>query len=156
MIICIVRLLVLVQLGILAATAVWAQAPAIPVPSPDMAAAPRVYTIKDLLQAAEKYVAENSASGFFNFNDPQSGQTRKLRLLRVREPSAVTGNINSLCADFQESETGYLLDIDFDIVLQAPEIKIVAVLIHKDNGTERFSYDASRQRVMNSPVVAAP
>jgi hypothetical protein len=103
----------------------------------------------DAIRAAMKdYVMDKSkATGTFDVVDPETGKTRKLELIRVHERVGKTGNYYYSCADFKDTETGQMLDLDLDVEDQGGKLSVVDVRIHKLEGKERYTYDANDNRI---------
>ncbi len=101
-------------------------------------------TPEALRSTIRNYVdAEEQSKGFFSVVDPKTGAARKLKLERVHERVGKTGNYYYSCADLKDTETGDLLDLDFDVSDANNELKVVDIRIHKDNGKPRYTYDAN-------------
>lgn len=103
----------------------------------------------DAIRAAmEGYVMETSkATGTFDVMDPETGTTRRLELLRVHERVGKTGNYYYSCADFKDTETGQMLDLDLDVQDWGGALSVADVRIHKVDGKERYTYDANDNRI---------
>lgn len=103
----------------------------------------------DAIRAAMKdYVAEESkATGTFDIVDPETGKTRKLELIRVHERVGKTGDYYYSCADFKDTESGQLLDLDLDVEDKGGNLSVVDVRIHKLEGKERYTYDEHDNRI---------
>ncbi len=103
----------------------------------------------DAIRSAMKdYVMEKSkATSTFDVLDPEVGKTRKLELLRVHERVGKTGNYYYSCADFKDTETGQMLDLDLDIEDKGGKLSVADVRIHKLEGKERYTYDANDNRI---------
>jgi len=90
---------------------------------------------------------ESEATGTLDVLDPETGQTRQLELVRVHERVGKTGNYYYSCADFKDIKTGQLLDLDLDVEDNAGQLSVVDVRIHKEDGVERYTYDANDNRI---------
>jgi len=107
--------------------------------------APSTYAIR---KAMKDYVKEKSkATGTFDVSDPETGKTRRLKLLRVHERVGKSGDYYYSCADFKDTETGRMLDLDLDVEDQGGKLRVVDVRIHKVNGKERYTYDENDNRI---------
>lgn len=107
----------------------------------------------DIRNAMKNYVMETSkATGAFDVADPETGQIRKLELIRVHERVGKTGNYYYSCADFKDTVSGEMLDLDLDVADNNGQLSVVDTRIHKVNGKERYTYDANDNRI---PVAAA-
>ncbi len=92
-------------------------------------------TIRQYIQHQEKSL------GSFTIADPkEKGKLRTLALIRVHERVGKTGNYYYSCTDMKDIATGDQLDLDFDVSDSEKRLKVVAVRIHKDNGTPRYTY----------------
>jgi hypothetical protein len=98
-------------------------------------------TIRDHIANQEK------EKGAFTVVDERTGEIRQLELVQVHERVGKTGDFYYSCTDMKDVQTGDLLDLDFDVQGGGGDLKIVAVRIHKDNGTPRYTYDANDQRI---------
>lgn len=103
----------------------------------------------DAVRAAMKnYVMDKSkATGTFDVTDPEAGKTRKLELLKVHERVGKTGDYYYSCADFKDTETGQMLDLDLDVQDKGGKLSVVDVRIHKLEGKERYTYNADDNRI---------
>ena len=102
----------------------------------------------DIRAAMKNYVMDKSmATGAFDALDPETGKTRKLELLKVHERVGKTGDYYYSCADFKDTETGQMLDLDLDVQDKGGELSVVDVRIHKLEGKERYTYDENDNRI---------
>ena len=101
----------------------------------------------DIRNAMKSYVESNLQDGTFNVPDEETGKPRKLRLIRVHERVGKTGSYYYSCADFKDTESDDLLDLDLDVEDQSGTLKVVDVRIHKVNGKERYTYDENDNRI---------
>ena len=103
----------------------------------------------DTIRAAMKdHVMEKSkATGTFDVPDPETGTTRKLELVRVHDRVGKTGDYYYSCADFKDTESGQMLDLDLDVEDKGGNLSVVDVRIHKLEGKERYTYDENDNRV---------
>ena len=86
-------------------------------------------------------------TGTFDVADPETGKTRKLELIRVHDRVGKTGDYYYSCADFKDTETGQMLDLDLDVEDKAGNLSVVDVRIHKEDGKERYTYDENDNRI---------
>src|SRR3989338_4813622 len=121
-----------------------------------IALVPLVYaepTPEALRDTIRDYVAnEEKSKGAFEIMDERTGDLRQLEFVRVHERVGKTGDYYYSCTDMKDVKTGDLLDLDFDVSDQNGIFSVVAVRIHKDNGTPRYTYDDNDNRI---PVSAA-
>lgn len=102
----------------------------------------------DIRAAMTNYVLDQSrATGTFDVVDPETGKARKLELIRVHERVGKTGDYYYSCADFKDTETGQMLDLDLDVEDKGGKLSVVDVRIHKLEGTERYTYDENDNRI---------
>lgn len=102
----------------------------------------------DIRSAMQKYVTDQSkATGTFDVLDPETGAMRKLELIRVHDRVGKTGNYYYSCADFKDTETGQMLDLDLDVEDQGGTLSVADVRIHKLEGKERYTYDEHDNRI---------
>jgi hypothetical protein len=105
-------------------------------------------TAQNIRQTMKDYVLEKSKkTGTFDLYDTETGKTRKLSLVRVHERVGKTGDYYYSCADFTDTETGKLLDLDLDVEHKNGELSVVDVRIHKVSGKERYTYDEDDNRI---------
>jgi len=104
----------------------------------------------DQIRAAMSgYVAEESKkTGTFDFSDKETGKTRKLSLVKVHERVGKTGNYYYSCADFKDTESNEMLDLDLDVASKDGKLSVADVRIHKVSGKERYTYDANDNRIL--------
>lgn len=102
----------------------------------------------DIRAAMKNHVMDKSrATGAFDVLDPETGKTRKLELLKVHERVGKTGDYYYSCADFKDTETGQMLDLDLDVQDKGGKLSVVDVRIHKLEGKERYTYDENDNRI---------
>ena len=112
------------------------------------AAAVKTPSADDIRTTMKNYVMDQSkATGTFDIADPETGTTRKLQLIRVHERVGKTGNYYYSCADFKDTTSGEMLDLDLDVQDQNGVLKVADVRIHKLNEKERYTYDANDNRI---------
>jgi hypothetical protein len=90
---------------------------------------------------------KSKATGTFDVLDPKIGKMRKLELLKVHERVGKTGDYYYSCADFKDTETGQMLDLDLDVQDKGGKLSVVDVRIHKLEGKERYTYDENDNRI---------
>ncbi len=103
----------------------------------------------DQIRAAmSDYVKEKSKkTGTFDVYDKEAGKTRKLSLIRVHERVGKTGDYYYSCADFKDTESKEMLDLDLDVEHKNEKLSVKDVRIHKVNGKERYTYDKNDNRI---------
>lgn len=103
----------------------------------------------DQIRAAMSgYVAETSKkTGTFDVYDKEAGKTRNLSLIKVHERAGKTGNYYYSCADFRDTGSNEMLDLDLDVANNNGELSVKDVRIHKVSGKERYTYDANDNRI---------
>lgn len=102
----------------------------------------------EIRTAMKNYVTEKSKeTGTFDVKDPQAGALRKLNLERIHERVGKTGNYYYSCADFKDTVSGEMLDLDLDVQEKDGKLNVVDVRIHKVNGKERYTYDENDNRI---------
>lgn len=105
-------------------------------------------TAEDIRQTMKSHVLEQSSeTETFDVYDPETGNTRKLSLLKVHERVGKTGDYYYSCADFEDTGTGEKLDLDLDVEDADGELSVVDVRIHKLDGKERYTYDENDNRI---------
>jgi len=106
----------------------------------------------DIKATMKSYVMDKQkSSGTFNVMDADTGAERKLTLTRVHTRVGKTGDYYYSCADFKDTESGELLDLDLDVKDSGGSLSVVDVRIHKVGGTARYTYDSKDNRV---PLIA--
>ena len=101
----------------------------------------------EIRDTMKNHVLNNYSGGTFQVKDSETGGTRKLQLVRVHERVGKTGEYYYSCADFKDTETGELLDLDLDVENEGGALKVVDVRIHKVGGVERYTYDENDNRI---------
>ena len=105
-------------------------------------------TAKDIKDTMRNYVAEKSKkAGTFKIMDPETGKERSLKLKRIHDRVGKTGNYYYSCADFVDTDSGELLDLDIDVEHKDGNLRVVDVRIHKVEGKERYTYDENDNRI---------
>lgn len=105
-------------------------------------------TREDIRTAMKDYVVkESEETGTFDILDPETGTLRNLTLVRVHERVGKTGDYYYSCADFTDTNTGELLDLDLDVEYKEGGLNVVDVRIHKTSGKERYTYDENDNRI---------
>lgn len=111
----------------------------------DGANAPSADAIRTAMESHVRNMSQ--ATGTFDVLDPETGKTRKLELVRVHERVGKTGDYYYSCADFKDTETGQMLDLDLNVQDNAGALSVADVRIHKVEGKERYTYDANDNRI---------
>lgn len=102
----------------------------------------------DIRAAMQNHVMDQAkATGTFDVIDPETGNTRKLALEKVHERVGKTGSYYYSCADFKDTESGEMLDLDLDVEDENGVLTVADVRIHKVNGKERYTYDENDNRI---------
>jgi hypothetical protein len=102
----------------------------------------------DIHAAMKSYIDEKSqATGTFDVEDSETGKTRSLTLERIHDRVGKTGDYFYSCADFKDTVSGDLLDLDLDVQDKDGQLSVVDVRIHKVNGKERYTYDENDNRI---------
>ena len=88
---------------------------------------------------------EKANGGFFLMSDPESNKSWKLMLATIHDPvrqfEKEGQTIYFACSDFKSVDSEDLLDIDFWMVQDGNELKVIDTKIHKLNGKPRFAYE---------------
>ena len=113
----------------------------------------KIPSADDIRATMKNYVTEKSkATGTFDITDPRTGALRKLQLERVHQRVGKTGNYYYSCADFKDTVSQEMLDLDLDVQDRDGVLSVVDVRIHKLNGKERYTYDKNDNRIpVSSP-----
>ncbi len=105
-------------------------------------------TADDIHNAMAAYITEKTgAAGSFEIMDQKTGKTRKLLLDHIHDRVGKTGSYYYSCADFKDTETGEMLDLDLDVESKDGVLTVVDVRIHKVDGKERYTYDDKDNRI---------
>ncbi len=105
-------------------------------------------TADDIRSTMKSHVIkESEETGTFDILDLETGTLRNLTLVRVHERVGKTGDYYYSCADFTDTNTGELLDLDLDVEHKDGELNVVDVRIHKVSGKERYTYDENDNRI---------
>ena len=108
---------------------------------------------EQLRQAIRDHIAQiKDEEGAFTFEDEQTGKVRTLELVRVHERVGKTGSAYYSCTDMKDTESGELLDLDFDVEAIGDQLLVTDTRIHKVNGNARYTYDANNNRVPAASV----
>jgi hypothetical protein len=103
---------------------------------------------KDIKDAMKNYIAEKSKqTGTFDIMDQETGKIRTLKLKRIHERVGKTGDYFYSCADFKDTKSGEMLDLDIDVKNEGGKLSVVDVRIHKLNGKPRYTYDKNDNRI---------
>lgn len=98
--------------------------------------------------AMNNYVIEQSKkTGTFDVYDDEAGKMRKLSLVRVHERVGKTGDYYYSCADFKDTGSNEMLDLDMDVEYKDGNLSVADVRVHKVNGKERYTYDEKDNRI---------
>ena len=105
-------------------------------------------TAHEIKTAMKEYVETKSKeTGMFTVKDAVTGKERNLKLTRIHDRVGKTGNYFYSCADFTDTKSGELLDLDIDVESKDGKLNIVDVRIHKISGKERYTYDEKDNRI---------
>lgn len=119
-----------------------------PVGSEPVVKVTRVPSKLEIKAAMKSHVmTKQRSSGTFNITDPDTGKMRKLILKRVHERVGKTGDYYYSCADFKDTESGEMLDLDLDVADTSGRLRVVDVRIHKVSGDARYTYDDNDNRI---------
>jgi len=103
---------------------------------------------EDIRTAMQAYVtAQSEASGTFDIEDPDTGETLHLSLEKVHERVGKTGDYYYSCADFKDVNTEKAYDLDLDVADNAGALSVVDVRVHKVEGEPRYTYDDNDNRI---------
>jgi hypothetical protein len=105
-------------------------------------------TAKEIKKAMADYVETKSKkTGTFEIMDSVTKSKRQLKLQRIHERVGKTGDYYYSCADFVDTISGELLDLDIDVENKDGNLNVVDVRIHKVKGKERYTYDKNDNRI---------
>ena len=107
-----------------------------------------VPSVEEVRQVVSDYVLQvEQEEGAFTLDDEVSGVTRTLVLEQVRERVGKTGDFYSVCTEMRDSQTGDLLDLDFDLEASDEGLEIMDLRIHRVNDQPRYTYDEQGNRL---------
>lgn len=103
---------------------------------------------EQIRQAIRDHIAQiKDEEGAFTIEDEQTGKVRTLELAQVHERVGKTGSAFYSCTDMKDTESGEMLDLDFDVEPVGDQLLVTDTRIHKVNGNARYTYDANDNRV---------
>jgi len=108
-------------------------------------AEPSAEQIRQTIQQHVQDAAQRE--GVFPIDDPVTGATRRLEFVQVHERVGKTGDLYYSCTDMRDTQTGELLDLDFDVKAEDGTLSVVDQRIHKVNGQPRYTYDEHDNRI---------
>ena len=110
-------------------------------------AEPSAEQIRQTIKSYVQGVAQKK--GAFPIKDPATGTTRNLEFVRVHDRVGKTGSLYYSCTDMRDKKTGELLDLDFDVNVNAAgdQLEVVDARIHKVAGQARYTYDEHDNRI---------
>jgi hypothetical protein len=112
-------------------------------------AEPSAEQIRQTIKSYVQDVAQQQ--GAFSIKDSVTGATRQLEFVRVHERVGKTGSLYYSCTDMRDTQTGELLDLDFDVKAEAEQLSVVDQRIHKVAGQARYTYDEHDNRIPVHP-----
>jgi hypothetical protein len=108
---------------------------------------------KQIRQAIRDHVTSSQRKDrAFRIKDDVTGTARTLKLVRVHERVGKTGELYYSCTDMQDTSSGELLDLDFDVDASGDRLEVVDVRIHKLEGQARYTYDDNDNRIPLLPA----
>ena len=113
-------------------------------------AEPSAEQIRQAIKSHVEGIAQQQ--GTFSINDSVTGTTRQLEFVRVHDRVGKTGSLYYSCTDMRDTQTGELLDLDFDVQADGGDLKVVDQRIHKVAGQPRYTYDEHDNRIPLSPA----
>ena len=108
-------------------------------------AEPSAEQIRQTIQSHVQGIAQKK--GTFAIKDPVTGTTRNLEFVRVHDRVGKTGSLYYSCTDMRDTQTGELLDLDFDVKADGGALTVVDHRIHKVSGQPRYTYDEHDNRI---------
>lgn len=108
-------------------------------------AEPSAEQIRQTIQSYVQGIAQEK--GTFAIADPVTGTTRNLEFVRVHDRVGKTGSLHYSCTDMRDTQSGELLDLDFDVQVIGQALKVVDQRIHKVAGQARYTYDEHDNRI---------
>lgn len=110
-----------------------------------LTAQPTDQEIKDVMK--DYVLKQSEKNGTLEIMDPVTGKKRYLKLKRIHERVGKTGDYYYSCADFTDTQSGELLDLDIDVEYKDGNLDVVDVRIHKLDGKQRYTYDENDNRI---------
>ena len=103
---------------------------------------------EQIRQTIRTYVQHTAKpTGTFAIKDPVTETMRQLAFVRVHDRVGKTGSLYYSCTDMHDTQTGELLDLDFDVKADGGTLTVVDQRIHKVSGQARYTYDAHDNRI---------
>ena len=104
---------------------------------------------EEIRSAMSQHVENEAAKtgGNFEVMDVDINKVRRLKMKRVHERVGKTGDYFYSCADFEDVDSGELLDLDIDVALKGKQLEVADVRIHKVGGNPRYTYDKNDNRI---------
>lgn len=115
---------------------------------------PSAEEIKSIM---EKHINNNlqPGSGLFLIEDPESKKLLQLTFEGLHEKVKYVKeeNVYYACADFRSHDGSILYDIDFWVGTgPTGNLRVSDVIVHKENGVARFSYDGYTLSLLGEKV----
>ncbi len=103
--------------------------------------------LSNVKKAMDRYINEDIGlkGGYFLIYDPQAKKVLQLNFEGLHEKVKLIKEEKAYyaCADFRSLDGAILYDIDFWVEKGSyGKLKVKKIIIHKENGKERFSYGA--------------
>ncbi|MFA5059756.1 MAG: hypothetical protein WC676_03930 [Candidatus Omnitrophota bacterium] len=104
---------------------------------------------EEIRSTVTNYINEQSSeTGTFDVYDPDAEDIRELTLEKVQENTGKSGEYYYVCASFKDMNSNDSVDLDLDVENVGGKLNVIDVRIHKVNDKERYSYDASGNRIL--------
>ena len=86
-------------------------------------AEPSAEQLRQTIQSYVQGIAQET--GAFPIDDPVTGTTRQLEFVRVHDRVGKTGSLYYSCTDMRDTQTGELLDLDFDVQMTRKQLQLL-------------------------------
>jgi len=88
----------------------------------------------DMQDAMRNYIEENSTDGVLQLRDPQADSVRNLSFMDLHAKVGMKNGEHYSCADFKDTDTGEIVDVDLYVDVSDGDIKVSKALVHKVDG----------------------
>jgi hypothetical protein len=102
----------------------------------------------DMREAVTNYLNDAmQANGYLEVSDPRAEQARRLKLSGIHPDVVKAGADYIVSAMFKDSDSGEILELEFEVQDNNGEPVIASTSIRSVDGKERYTYDDNYNRV---------
>jgi hypothetical protein len=110
--------------------------------------------IEDVQATIEEYIEVSSnEAGTFPLFDPRTGAPLKLKFIEFHNSIKKQNEVHTLCVDFQDADTGEIIDVDFNVIESGDALSVSGVRFHKIVKDKGSSMEAPAK---GSPMGGSP